>query len=146
MELTGPKETIRRARELRQSMSCPNDAYFARFAEAMGGHGAGGGPPTGTDASAAAAMTQRFYEAQCAKDETMAESIAANVTPGAGMVMHVNGAFHSDYRQGTAMRVARRAPDARILVITAVPVDNPGTAAIGEERAKADYVIFTRKP
>jgi uncharacterized iron-regulated protein len=128
------------------SMSCPRDAYFDRFAEAMGGHSAGGGPPTAADASAAAAMTQRFYEAQCAKDETMAESIAANMAIGDRVVMHVNGAFHSDYRQGTTMRVARRVPGARLLVITAVPVDDPATAVIGGEGAKADYVIFTRKP
>jgi hypothetical protein len=37
-------------------------------------------------------------------------------------------------------------PDARALVITALPVDNPSTAAAGRDAAKADYVIFTRKP
>jgi uncharacterized iron-regulated protein len=148
-----------------RALMCPNDAYFTRFAEAMGGHGAGGGPPTAADNATAAAMTQRFYEAQCAKDETMAESIAnrfigtaivrvvesrssgrrfEQITRGNGVLLHVNGAFHSDYGQGTAERVRRRIPDIRTLVITAVPVENPGTAVIGAEAAKADYVIFTR--
>ena len=126
-------------------MLCPtNTPYFARFSEAMGGMG-GHGPGAGAaDTAAARAQLVRVYEAQCAKDETMAESIAAN--RGGGLVFHVNGAFHSDYGQGTAERVRRRAPSARVLVITALPVENPAAAAIGTEAAKADYVIFTRKP
>jgi uncharacterized iron-regulated protein len=127
------------------AMVCPpNTPYFARFSEAMGGMG-GHGPGAGAaDAAAAQAQLVRVYEAQCAKDETMAESIAAS--RGTGLVFHVNGAFHSDYRQGTAERLRRRAPGARILVVTALPVESPATAVIGAEGAKADYVIFTRKP
>ncbi len=130
------------------SMVCPtDDRYFQLFKQAMGGHGAGGGPPSASDAAAADAMTVRFYEAQCAKDETMAESIARELMAtqrGRGVVLHVNGAFHSDYGLGTASRVQRRMPDARVLVITAVPVANPATAAASGEVKKADYVIFTR--
>jgi uncharacterized iron-regulated protein len=133
-----------------RALMCPNDAYFARFEEAMGGHSAG-------NAGAAPETTQRFYEAQCAKDETMAESIVdwfvpnvglpnAQVVSVDGIVLHVNGAFHSDYGQGTVARVKRRLPVARTLVITAVPVANPTTAVAGDELKKADYVIFTRKP
>jgi uncharacterized iron-regulated protein len=123
---------------------CPRDAYYDRFAETMSGHaGAGGADTTG-----AGQVMWRFYEAQCAKDEAMAESIV-RALPGPGraqtIVMHVTGAFHSDYRQGTVMRVVRRAPGARALVITAVPVDDPARAALGNEGQKADYVIFTKK-
>jgi hypothetical protein len=128
------------------AMTCPtNDAYFQRFTEAMGGHSAGSGPPTAADVNAS---TVRFYEAQCSKDETMAESIARALmqTRGTGVVVHYNGSFHSDHGQGTAERVRRRMPDARALVITALPVDNPSTAAVGRDAAKADYVIFTRRP
>ena len=131
------------------AMVCtPDSPYFARFSQAMGGMGGHGPAGATTDASAARAQLVRVYEAQCAKDETMAESIARELmsTRGRGVILHVNGAFHSDYRQGTAERVRRRLPDLRELVITAVPVENPGTAVIGAEAAKADYVIFTRKP
>ena len=122
------------------TMSCPTtDAYFDRFVEAMGGHSAG-------NAGGASETTRRFYEAQCAKDETMAESIARALNGSRAVVMHVNGAFHSDYGQGTAARVKRRLPNARTLVITAVPVANPAAAVAGDESKKADYVIFTRKP
>lgn len=130
------------------SMSCGYTGdYYRRFAAEMGGHSAGGGPPTAADSTAAKAMVQRFYEAQCAKDETMAESIARellSMNRRSGVVLHVNGAFHSDFGQGTAERVRRRAPDVRSLVITAVPVDDPATASLGDHHAKADYVVFTR--
>jgi uncharacterized iron-regulated protein len=137
--------TIERARAA-ATMTCPtNDPYFQRFTEAMGGHSAGGGPPTSSDVTAA---TVRFYEAQCSKDETMAESVARAVTSlrGTGIVVHYTGSFHSDYGQGTAQRVRRRIPDVRSLIITAMPVENPSAAVVGRDAAKADYVIFTRKP
>lgn len=131
------------------AMICPpSTPYFARFAEAMGGMG-GHGPGAGaTDTAAARAQLVRVYEAQCAKDETMAESIAREAMPSNGrhVLLHVNGAFHSDYGQGTVERVRRRLPGAVTLVLTAVPVDNPSAAVVGVEAAKADYVIFTRKP
>jgi uncharacterized iron-regulated protein len=137
--------SVERARAA-ETMTCPtNDAYFQRFTEAMGGHSAGSGPPTAANVSASTVM---FYQAQCSKDETMAESIARalQTTRGDGIVVHYNGSFHSDYGQGTAERVRRRMPNVRSLVITAVPVENPGAAAMTSERGKADYVIFTRKP
>jgi len=135
--------SVERARAA-ETMTCPtNDAYFQRFTEAMGGHAAGNGPPTAANVSASTVL---FYQAQCSKDETMAESIARALRSRGGIVVHYNGSFHTDYGQGTAERVRRRMPDVRSLVITAVPVENPGTAVITAERGKADYVIFTRKP
>lgn len=126
---------------------CAHDAYYARFAQEMTGHGAGGGPPTASDTAQMAAMTDRFYDAQCVKDETMAESIvrALERAGGDAIVVHFNGAFHSDYRQGTVMRVARRLPDLRRLVITAVPTASPASEPMGDNARRADYVIFTRK-
>jgi uncharacterized iron-regulated protein len=93
-------------------------------------------------------MTDRFYEAQCVKDETMAESIvAAMAAAGEGaLVLHVDGAFHSDYGLGTAARVVRRRPGIRTAVISAVPVDSLATANAASFAARGDYVILTRKP
>ncbi len=127
--------------------SCPRDAYYDRFAESMKGHSAGGGPPTAADSAAMRAMTDRFYEAQCVKDEAMAESIVAAraKAPGA-IVFHVDGAFHSDFGLGTAARVRRRDPGARTVVLTAIPVDDPATASPAEHAARGDFVIVTRKP
>jgi uncharacterized iron-regulated protein len=131
-----------------KDLSCPRDKYFERFAESMKGHSAGGGPPTAADAAAGAAMTQRFYEAQCIKDETMGESIAAahaKAGPGA-IVLHFNGAFHSDMGLGTAARARSRMPGAKSIVITAVPVDSLATADATRFADRADYVILTPRP
>lgn len=128
--------------------SCPKDTYYERFAETMKGHGAGGGPPTAADAAAMAQMTDRFYEAQCVKDEAMGEAIADAFTraPKGTVVFQVDGAFHSDYGLGTAERARRRLPKASSVVITAVPVADLGKADAKEHAAKADYVLFTRAP
>jgi uncharacterized iron-regulated protein len=131
-------------------MLCPkDDDYFRRFSETMSGPHVPGAPPSATDAAAAQATTQRYYEAQCSKDETMAESIV-RMLPAVGrtgsIVLHVNGAFHSDYGLGTVSRVVRRAPGVRRLLVTAVPVEEPATATLGDHGRRADYVIFTRTP
>jgi uncharacterized iron-regulated protein len=130
-----------------REFSCPHDAYYTRFAAEMTGHSAGGGPPTATDSVQMAAMTDRFYEAQCVKDETMGESIARALARAGsdGIVVHFNGAFHTDFRQGTAARALRRATGARVVVITAVPSSDPLTAPMGDALVRADYVIFTKK-
>jgi uncharacterized iron-regulated protein len=130
------------ARELK----CPiGDDYFKRFAEAMGGHPAGSG--SGTVADEAARTTERYYQAQCLKDETMAESIAQASAAGAAakaIVVHFNGAFHSDYHQGTAARVSRRLPGRKVVVLSILPIaslDNftPDKA----DRKLADFLVFT---
>jgi len=127
---------------------CPKDAYYEKFAETMKGHGAGGGPPTAADAAAMAQMTDRFYEAQCVKDEAMGEAIAEAFTraPKGTVVFQVDGAFHSDFGLGTAERAKRRLPNARSVVITAVPVADLAKADADAHVAKADYVLFTRAP
>jgi uncharacterized iron-regulated protein len=122
----------------------PEGEYFRRFGAAMGGmqgHGAG------TDSAAAAATLARFYGAQCIKDETMAESIALARDVWRGwMVVHYTGAFHTDYRLGTAERLARRLPDARIAVVSIVPVPDPAQADAAGFADRGDYVVFVPAP
>jgi uncharacterized iron-regulated protein len=131
-----------------RDLSCPRDRYFDRFAESMKGHSAGGGPPSARDSAAAAAVTARFYEAQCVKDETMGESIAAaRARAGAGaIVVHFNGAFHTDMGLGTTARARRRMPGVRTLLVTAVPVDDVARADAASFADRADYVIVTPRP
>jgi uncharacterized iron-regulated protein len=144
--------------------SCPLDDYFKRFAEAMGnGHP---GPHENQEGEKQAdkkqeeerrAALERFYQAQCVKDETMAESItnalaASGATgqqsnaQGSPLVVHFNGAFHSDYRLGTASRAIRRAPKSNVKVISVVPVENLDAINVDEYRKRGDYIIFTLKP
>lgn len=147
--------------------SCPMDDYFKRFAEAMGqGH-----PHSSEEAhqqqedqkqiddkkqeDEQKAAIERFYYAQCVKDETMAESIANSLTPKTGdesgsqnkhMVVHFNGAFHSDYHLGTASRVIRRLPKSSVKVISVIPVENLDAINPEEYSKRADYIIFTLAP
>ena len=138
---------------------CPMDDYFKRFSEVMTAHPTdepkkddkvADTPEAKKKAEEEAAkmktMTERFYLAQCVKDETMAESIAqayqeAPVTK--PVIVHFNGAFHSDYKLGTAARTQRRLPKANIKVVSIVPLDELDAIKVDEYRKRADYVIFT---
>jgi uncharacterized iron-regulated protein len=126
---------------------CPRDDYHARFMESMQSHSAGAGPSVAGD-SLPTATAERFYLAQCVKDETMAESIvnARLAAPRDAIVVHFDGAFHSDYSQGTVARVKRREPGWTIAVLSAVPVADPAVAPIVTQSGKATFVIFTRQP
>jgi len=138
-----------------QSFQCPFDDYFKKFAEVMSSH-------PGADQNAnkdkkgkkdevdpkMRAMTERFYYAQCVKDETMAESIArrlasSGTTAESPLVVHFNGAFHSDYRLGTAARVKNRLPKARTKVVSIVPLKSLDQIDHDEYKKRGDYILFT---
>lgn len=129
------------ARELH---CAPSGDYYDRFMAVMGGH-----PPSGDPAAPdAAATNNRFFLAQCLKDETMGESIANAFDQYAGRatIVHINGAFHSDYREGTAESARRRLPNRRIAVVSVVPVDDLDALKPGEDDLRVgDYVLFTVK-
>ena len=123
--------------------SCPRNEYWERFEDTMGdmsGHGMTLTPEQVT------AMVWRTYEAQCVKDEAMAESIVRARAEHNTLVIHANGAFHSDYRLGTAERVKRRDPRARQIVVNFAPVSDLDTANGRERRRIGDYVVFTLAP
>src|SRR5215475_9873278 len=145
--------------------SCPLDDYFKRFAETMSkGHPGAHQKPEDekqTDKKQEEerrAALERFYYAQCVKDETMAESIVNALgapgpqsnTQGAAqsgpLVVHFNGAFHSDYRLGAASRAIRRATKSNVKVVSIVPVENLDAINVDEYRKRGDYIIFTLKP
>jgi uncharacterized iron-regulated protein len=136
-----PAERAHIAREIQ----CPLDGYFDRFAETMNSH-----PMPGADKQTDAerrATSERYYFAQCIKDETMAESIvrARDVWRG-WMVVHYTGAFHSDHRLGTVERLERRMPGARIAVVSIVPVPDPANVDAAEAAGRGDYVVFVPAP
>lgn len=129
-----------------REIECPRDDYFKRFAETMKAHpGAHGAKANESELQA---MTERFYLAQCIKDETMAESIArVNADPAqpAPLIVHFNGAFHSDYHLGTAARTRRRLPRSRVRVVSIIPVDDLDNVKAEEYRKRGDYLVFTLK-
>jgi len=151
LDRLSPADRALVARELQ----CPEDGYFERFVKAMGGHA--GQAPEKPDAEKQAdeterrveAKTDRYYWSQCVKDETMAESIASAFANRAGRpapIVHVNGAFHSDFGQGTAERTRRRLPGRRVAIVTILPVaDLDALAPAGEDVSRADYLVYTIK-
>ena len=85
-----------------------------------------------------------LYQAQCLKDETMAESIvnALKIKPKA-RVLHFNGDFHSRYFSGTVSRVQEILPKKKIAVISPSCRENWQTANLtAEEKNAGTYIIF----
>jgi uncharacterized iron-regulated protein len=133
-------------------LQCPRDAYFERFTQAMSGHASGDGnapapakPPTEEQR----ASNDRYYWSQCLKDETMAESVVRAVAARAGKggpVVHVTGAFHSDFGAGTAERTRRRLAGQKVKVISMLPVaDLDAVAPAGDDLKRADFLVYTLK-
>ena len=126
-------------------LQCPHDTYFDRFAEQMGT----GGHQSGSSSTAADATTERYYWAQCIKDETMAESIAAAFEKQGGkpgVVVHVTGSFHSDYGDGTGERIRRRLAGRRVAIVTMQPVETLDSLAPAQgDQKRADYLVYTIK-
>ncbi|MNX10850.1 hypothetical protein D3C86_406010 [compost metagenome] len=96
------------------TVDCPKDRLWERFQETMRDH-------PGLEA----AQIERMYVAQCLKDATMAESIAlsAEARPGS-VILHVNGAFHSDEGLGVPAQLRRLAPELKSRVATVLPVES----------------------
>jgi uncharacterized iron-regulated protein len=125
-------------------LKCPTEGeYFRRFGEAMGSH-----PAADASGDEARRTLERYYFSQCLKDETMAESIAqtfaATRAAGAPVIVHYNGAFHSDYRLGTAERTVRRLPHARVVVISVKPVADLDAITVSTDDARVgEYLLYT---
>ena len=124
-------------------VECPHDAYFTRFSEQMGAHSPAGTPGAAKD------TTESYYWAQCVKDETMAESIAAAFAKQdgqPGVVVHLTGSFHSEFGEGTAGRVRRRLDGRRVIVLSIIPVVHLDLLAPkGHDLERADYLVYTSK-
>jgi uncharacterized iron-regulated protein len=105
------------------------DAYWDRVARAVRGH---------LDMSG-----DRLTSGQNIWDNTMGESCvkALEKHPGA-LVLHVNGGFHSAYRDGAAYQLLKRRPQTRVAVVDIATVnDFVGLEAFGAAEA-ADYIAF----
>ena len=130
--------------QMAEAIACPEDAYYEKFAKVMGDLASHG--PASANGEAPKARLLRMYQAQCVKDETMGESVARAWRSGR-LVVHYNGAFHSDFRLGSAARAQRRAPQASLLVVTAVPVkDLDRLKPSKEDRKRADYLLYVLAP
>lgn len=134
-----------------RDFECPTEgAYYTRFVAQMSGHPMPGDEQPTPEQTRA--RNDRFYLAQCVKDETMAESIAAAFAAQSGAprtIVHVTGAFHSDFAEGTAARTRRRLPDRRVVVISVLPVPSSDIDTVrptDEDMKRADFLVYTVAP
>jgi uncharacterized iron-regulated protein len=116
-----------------RELNCPTSGdYYDRFAAAMGEH---------------AGSNSNFYFAQCIKDETMGESVAdafQKNSAGRVTIVHVNGAFHSDFGEGAAGSARRRMPGRRVAVVSVLPVESLDSLKPDDDDLKrADYLLYT---
>jgi len=127
---------------------CGTDTKYGRkFTSLMGGMGTHG------DAAMPATAMERFYAAQCVKDEAMAESIARalDAHPDA-VIVHAAGGFHVEESLGTVERVTRRAKDGSVqrrdlkqVVVMFRPVEDLDTVKAGEHRDLGQYVVYVHR-
>lgn len=118
-------------------VQAPRDGAWVRFKAVMESMGGAHGGAAMDEATVA-----HFYEAQTVRDETMAESITrrSEAAPD-GLVLHLNGQFHSDYGEGIPRRVLWRRPLTRIVIVSVVPVADVRKAPPGVDKGLADYVV-----
>lgn len=123
-------------------IQAPHDGAWLRFQAVMEGMGGAHGG-TAMDA----ATIGRFYEAQVVRDETMAESITRRLeaAPG-GLILHLNGQFHSDHGDGIPRRVLWRRPLTRIVIVSVIPVADPKKAPPSADKHLADYIVLVPAP
>lgn len=122
---------------LPRRMSAPNDRYRELFEETMKGH------------PGAEGMVERMYQAQCAKDDAMAEGMADYLLSNPHrqpLMIQCLGNFHSDYGLGTATRFAQRVPLAQHTIISMVGAVDITKADIEKEKGKAHYLLIVPKP
>ena len=125
-------------------LECPTSGdYYDRFLEAMTDHTASN-MQASTDLRG---RNDRYYLAQCVKDETMGESVAGAVLKSreqSSIVVHYNGSFHSEFAEGTVASTARRLPGRRLVVVSIVTVsDMDALAPAAADLRRADYVVYT---
>ncbi len=101
---------------------------YRRMVEMMGGHG-----------GAAA----NFVAAQAIKDATMAHFIL-KALQGGRWLLHLNGSYHSDDREGIAWYLRQARPQLRLLTLSTVEQNDLGKLE-AESRGKADFILAVPK-
>lgn len=127
---------------LAKELSAPEDDYKKAFMATMMGNGSEGHAMMGENNA-----MELMYQAQCLKDDTMAESIVMAIKdkPKA-RIIHFNGDFHSRAFLGTASRVAKAMPKLKIAVISPIFHQNWQAASYMEDKAAGTYLIYLPEP
>jgi uncharacterized iron-regulated protein len=84
-------------------------------------------------------MGANMVEAQAIKDATMAKFILAAMK-NETRILHFNGAFHTDFKQGILWYIWKEKPEAKIMTISTVTQNNIYKLE-KENSGKADFII-----
>jgi len=127
--------------------TAPEDEYWDAFQEAMkdGAHDAHGAKPESPEAKTA--RLHRYYEAQCLRDDTMAESVVDHVREARGkggrpLVVLVCGKQHSDHGRGTVARIRSRMPELDVRIVSTESVADTTAGTYRTPKQLADLVIL----
>lgn len=126
---------------LARETTAPQDEYWDAFNEMMEGHAGMFGP----------GGMERYYAAQCLKDDTMAEAITDHLTKRRAkgdrpLAILICGRAHSDHGRGTVQRILNRMPELKVRVLSAETVADVGKGVYESPRDVADYVIVAAEP
>lgn len=130
-------------RLLAENITSPEDEYQKAFYDMMNlASSASHGMMTDTE------HLERLYQAQCLKDDTMAESIIrAFAAKPKAQVIHFNGEFHSRNFLGTVSRVKSAMPKLKIAVISPTYDSNWQNANLSPADKKAGtHLILLPEP
>lgn len=120
-----------------RATTAPQDRYWANFLRSMQGH-------MGADGDE---KLLKFYAAQCAKDDAMAEAITDHLARNRHRprkVIQLCGHFHSDYGLGTVARVQNRLPLVHCSVVTMeLPPSDETAKPAPLESDRAHYTLVT---
>lgn len=125
--------------------TAPRDKYFENFVDVMsGGHPGMEKKTSGKAVKEIPQTVLRAYDAQCLKDDTMAESIVRCFEGKATkpLVVHFVGGFHSNYRLGTVTRIASRNPSLKIAVVSCVSTQNPLLDDATPHKGLGDFIAL----
>ncbi|MEL6625187.1 MAG: ChaN family lipoprotein [Bacteroidota bacterium] len=107
-----------------------DSAYYERFQEAMGGAGHG--------------MSDNFYYAQCMWDASMSYQVYRHWKKHKKeLIFHLNGSFHTDFRQGTYGQLQRLNKKLNLRNISCKKVNNLEEVFWEEYKDLADFIIVT---
>jgi uncharacterized iron-regulated protein len=146
LEAVLPTLTAEERDWIAETTTAPKDEYWRRFLEAMGGGASADAHSSGMREE----TLYRYYQAQCLKDDTMAETIARlREADPQRQVVHLSGSFHIDYGLGIVPRLRERRPQDKIVTVAIRPVadfeEQTLKAALDAEPGVADYVVFVLK-
>lgn len=101
-----------------------NVACYQKMLEMMGGHGG-----------------ENFPKAQAIKDATMAHFIVENFEKAQGnKFYHLNGSFHSDFKEGIGWYLGKYAPDLKLFNVSVV-LQSDIDFLEEDYKGSADYII-----